>query len=74
GIGYRGIPFYSPDGLTSTDALKVMIGGSIAGFSLSYSYDVSLSKLANVSGGSHEIVLTYRFKEYKPNDRHFFCY
>ncbi|MBR4483418.1 MAG: PorP/SprF family type IX secretion system membrane protein, partial [Paludibacteraceae bacterium] len=71
GIGYRGIPFYSPDGLTSTDALKVMIGGSIAGFSLSYSYDVSLSKLANVSGGSHEIVLTYRFKEYKPNDRHF---
>lgn len=74
GIGYRGIPFYSPDGLTSTDAFKVMIGGSIAGFSLSYSYDVSLSKLANVSGGSHEIVLTYRFKEYKPNDRHFFCY
>lgn len=74
GIGYRGIPFYSPDGLSSTDALKVMVGGSIAGFSLSYSYDVSLSSLSNVSGGSHEIVLTYRFKEYKPNDRHFFCY
>lgn len=74
GIGYRGIPFYSPDGLTSTDALKVIIGGSIAGFSLSYSYDVSISKLANVSGGSHEIVLSYRFNEYRPNDRRFFCY
>lgn len=74
GLGYRGIPFYSPDGLTSTDALKIMIGGSYYGFTLSYSYDVSLSSLVNVSGGSHEIVLSYRFMEYKPNDRRFFCY
>lgn len=74
GIGYRGIPFYSPDGLTSTDALKVIVGGSYYGFTLSYSYDISLSSLVNVSGGSHEIVLSYRFKEYKPNDRRFFCY
>lgn len=74
GIGYRGIPFYSPDGLTSTDAFKIMVGGSYHGFTLSYSYDVSLSSLVNVSGGSHEIVLSYRFMEYKPNDRRFFCY
>lgn len=74
GIGYRGIPFYSPDGLTNTDALKVMVGGSVAGFSVSYSYDVSLSSLVNVSGGSHEVVLTYRFMEKAPNDRSFFCY
>ncbi|MCQ2369710.1 MAG: PorP/SprF family type IX secretion system membrane protein [Paludibacteraceae bacterium] len=74
GVGYRGIPFYSPDGLTSSDAFKVMVGGSFAGFSLSYSYDVSVSKLVNVSGGSHEIVLSYRFLEMRPNDRRFFCY
>jgi len=74
GIGYRGIPFYSPDGYTSSDALKIMIGGSYAGFTLSYSYDIGLSKLINVSGGSHEIVLSYRFMEYRPNDRRFFCY
>ncbi len=75
GVGYRGIPFYSPEeGLTSNDAIKICIGGSYAGFSLSYSYDVSISSLVDVSGGSHEIVLSYRFLERKPNDRSFFCY
>ena len=74
GVGYRGVPFFTPDGLTSQDAVKLMIGGSIAGFSLSYSYDISVSSLVNVSGGSHEIALTYRFMEKAPNDRSFFCY
>lgn len=75
GIGYRGIPFYSPEqGLASSDAIKFCIGGSYAGFSLSYSYDVSISSLVNISGGSHEVVLTYRFLEKLPNDRSFFCY
>jgi type IX secretion system PorP/SprF family membrane protein len=76
GIGYRGIPFYSPQGTMEywNDALKICIGGSYAGFSLSYSYDVSISSLANISGGSHEIVLSYRFMERMPNDRSFFCY
>ena len=74
GVGYRGIPFYSPEGLMSQDAVKIMIGGSVAGFSLSYSYDVSISSLVDVSGGSHEVVLTYRFMEKAPNDRSFFCY
>ena len=74
GVGYRGVPFYSPDGLSSQDAVKLMIGGSVAGFSLSYSYDISVSSLIDVSGGSHEITLTYRFMEKAPNDRSFFCY
>lgn len=74
GVGYRGIPFFSPEGLSSTDAFKISIGGSYAGFSLSYSYDVSISSLVNISGGSHEIVLSYRFLEKRPNDRSFFCY
>ncbi len=74
GVGYRGVPFYSPDGLQNNDAVKLMIGGSVAGFSLSYSYDISVSSLVDVSGGSHEVVLTYRFMEKAPNDRSFFCY
>lgn len=74
GVGYRGVPFYTPDGLQNNDAVKLMIGGSVAGFSLSYSYDISVSSLVDVSGGSHEIVLTYRFMEKAPNDRSFFCY
>ena len=74
GVGYRGVPFFTPDGFSSQDAVKLMIGGSVAGFSLSYSYDISVSSLVDVSGGSHEIVLTYRFMEKAPNDRSFFCY
>ena len=74
GVGYRGVPFYTPEGLTNQDAVKLMIGGSVAGFSLSYSYDISVSSLVDVSGGSHEVVLTYRFMEKAPNDRSFFCY
>ncbi|MED9995378.1 MAG: PorP/SprF family type IX secretion system membrane protein [Paludibacteraceae bacterium] len=76
GVGYRGLPFYSPNGDMQywNDAVKICIGGSYAGFSLSYSYDVSVSSLVNISGGSHEIVLTYRFMERLPNDRSFFCY
>lgn len=74
GVGYRGVPFYTPEGLSNQDAVKLMIGGSVAGFSLSYSYDISISSLVDVSGGSHEIVLTYRFLEKAPNDRSFFCY
>lgn len=74
GVGYRGVPFLSPEGLSSQDAIKIMIGGSVAGFSLSYSYDINISSLVDVSGGSHEVVLTYRFMEKKPNDRSFFCY
>lgn len=74
GIGYRGVPFFEPEGLSNQDAIKIMIGGSVEGFSLSYSYDISISSLVDVSGGSHEIVLTYRFLEKAPNDRSFFCY
>lgn len=74
GVGYRGVPFYTPEGMQNQDAVKLMIGGSVAGFSLSYSYDINVSSLVDVSGGSHEIVLTYRFMEKAPNDRSFFCY
>lgn len=74
GVGYRGVPFYTPEGMQNQDAVKLMIGGSVAGFSLSYSYDINVSSLVDVSGGSHEVVLTYRFMEKAPNDRSFFCY
>lgn len=75
GIGYRGIPFYSPEvGFTNNDAVKFMVGGSYAGFSLSYSYDLGLSSLMTVSGGSHEIVLSYDFAQKRDNHPSFFCY
>lgn len=75
GIGYRGIPFYRPEtGLTNNDAVKFMVGGSYAGFALSYSYDLGLSSLMTVSGGSHEVVLTYTFNLKRDNHPSFFCY
>lgn len=74
GIGYRGIPFVSPQGLSNTDALKLIFGYSFGDIVVSYSYDVSISSLFNVSGGSHELVLSYRFNQKTPNDVSFFCY
>ena len=75
GIGYRGIPFISSEGLSNTDALKFALGYSFENnITVSYSYDVSLSSLIDVSGGSHEIVLSYKFNQKSPNDRSFFCY
>ena len=74
GVGYRGIPFVSPQGLSNTDALKVIFGYSFGEFIISYSYDVSISSLFNVSGGSHELVLSYQFDQKTPNDVSFFCY
>ncbi len=74
GVGYRGIPFVSPQGLSNTDALKLIFGYSFNDFVVSYSYDVSISSLFNVSGGSHELVLSYRFNQRTPNDVSFFCY
>ena len=49
GISYR-----------NSDAIAILLGYSpIAKFTVGYSYDVTINKLASVSRGSHEIVLRY---------------
>jgi type IX secretion system PorP/SprF family membrane protein len=66
GVWYRGIPVkhYKP-GYSNHDAFAVLLGGMYKHTTLSYSYDFTVSRLAGVSGGSHEIAITY----YIPNPK-----
>lgn len=48
-------------GLTfrTNDAIAVMLGGTKNNFTVGYSYDLTINKLASISRGSHEILLRY---------------
>ncbi|MDP2387283.1 MAG: type IX secretion system membrane protein PorP/SprF [Bacteroidota bacterium] len=52
------------------DAFIVLIGLQTKNFKVGYSYDVTVSKLANVSAGSHEVTMQLQF-ECKPKKRKF---
>lgn len=60
GIWYRGIPLGNQ--YSSSDALIYLVGIKHAGFTFSYSYDMSLGNLIATTGGSHEISVIYSFE------------
>lgn len=63
GIWYRGIPIfkgYQP-GYQNNDAIALMIGGEFKSYKVGYSYDITISKLATNTTGSHEISLIYQW-------------
>jgi type IX secretion system PorP/SprF family membrane protein len=63
GMWYRGIPLfkaYKP-GYQNNDALALLAGVTVQRFKFGYSYDITISRLADSTGGSHEISLTYQF-------------
>jgi type IX secretion system PorP/SprF family membrane protein len=66
GVWYRGLPttFTSKSGESrlNRDALTALMGIKQNNLSIGYSYDINLSGLVGVLGGSHEISLTYEFK------------
>lgn len=41
------------------DALGIMVGVNWNGFSIGYSYDITLNRISDISWGSHEILLRY---------------
>jgi len=59
GLFYRGIPFINNE--IRGDAVALLTGYKIENFSVGYSYDFTISKLLNTTGGSHEISLNYEF-------------
>lgn len=62
GLSYRGLPFSPLENLFNSDALITLVGVELnQNVSMAYSYDFTISKLANASGGAHEISLTFRF-------------
>ena len=63
GLWYRGIPglkAYEP-GYQNNDAVMIMIGYGLEDLKVGYSYDLTISRLATSSGGSHEISVIYEF-------------
>ena len=63
GIWYRGIPVFKPvAGYANNDAVVFLMGLNIERLKIGYSYDLTLSKLTNLtSKGTHEISLSYQF-------------
>ncbi len=66
GTWYRGLPIkrFAPE-YPNNDAVILLIGGRLSGFSIGYSYDITISRLTPNSGGAHEISLTYEFMDPK---------
>ncbi len=63
-------PFVAGFWYRHQDAFAVLIGLQQHGFKVGYSYDVTISKLSNVTYGSHEISLSRQF-ECKPVKKKF---
>lgn len=71
GVLYRGIPIFNNHvhGLFNNDAIVAMIGLRTDNFRIGYSYDMTISRLINSTGGSHEISLIYHFNQGPPNKK-----
>ena len=63
GFWYRGIPVFR--NYPSNDAIAILLGYSTEQFSFGYSYDVTVSELAGLSEGAHEISVIFKFGEYQ---------
>jgi type IX secretion system PorP/SprF family membrane protein len=69
GFWYRGIPIKKyASGIQNNESLIFLLGWKVKDFAISYSYDVTISKLATYrTGGAHELNLTwFSRKHYKP--------
>lgn len=63
GLWYRGIPLVK--NIPSNDAVALLVGYQIDQFTVGYSYDVTVSNLAGLTQGAHEISLTFNFGKYE---------
>jgi type IX secretion system PorP/SprF family membrane protein len=63
GTWYRGIPLRKPySWYRNNDAVIILVGLSTDKFNVGYSYDITVSKLTNVSSnGTHEVSMSYQF-------------
>ncbi|MBQ1819660.1 MAG: type IX secretion system membrane protein PorP/SprF, partial [Bacteroidales bacterium] len=59
GIDTLGNPITQPISYHNMDAFIVMFGVEYEWFKVAYSYDATISKLANYSGGAHEVSLQF---------------
>lgn len=62
GVFYRGIPFFpNAGGTLNQDALAFTVGWKTENWTFGYSYDLTISGLTPLTGGSHEISVIYEY-------------
>jgi type IX secretion system PorP/SprF family membrane protein len=59
GIWYRGLPIFPNN--PNVGAIALSIGIKHKGIQVGYSYDFTMTRLVNQTGGAHEISMSYRF-------------
>ena len=71
GLLYRGIPLFNNQihGIFNNDALVLMGGLRTDNLRIGYSYDFTISRMINSTGGAHEISLIYQFNQGPPTKR-----
>lgn len=65
GLLYRGLPFFNHQmqGIFNSEALVFMGGLRTRFLRIGYSYDYTISRLINNTGGAHEISIIYEFNQ-----------
>ncbi len=70
GTWYRGLPMKSLEGFSNNESMVFLIGFTKKGpedtFNIGYSYDYTISRLQNTSGGAHEISISYIWSNRDP--------
>ncbi len=65
GIWYRGLPMFEKNSPSyiNQDALVLILKYKYDGFKIGYSYDITISKLASHTFGSHEVSISYELSK-----------
>ena len=71
GLLYRGIPLFNNEihGMFNNDALVLLGALRTNNLRIGYSYDFTISRLINNTGGAHEISLIFQFNQGPPARR-----
>lgn len=71
GMWYRGIPLFKAyeKGYPNNDALVIIVGVTLDRFNIGYSYDHTISWLRGLTGGAHELSMSYQFCKMKKRKR-----
>jgi type IX secretion system PorP/SprF family membrane protein len=61
GLSYRGLPIQNVEGVANNESLIFILGYTMNGLNIGYSFDYTLSSLGIGTGGAHEVSISYTF-------------
>ena len=56
------LDYYGGLSFRTNESIPIMLGGSMNNFTVGYSYDITINKIASVSRGTHELMVKYCYK------------